>query len=120
MSYYSKVAEVNAAGDLSGDETTQSGTSASSDDEDGGGLLDNAKKEVDDEMTAEEGEKRANRSTLDSHISRETIVRNNISAELSFKDHSHGSQGDVPDILSARSIYAYFSYELVFPKQEKL
>ena len=50
MSYYSKVAEVNAAGDLSGDETTQSGTSDSSDDEDGGGLDFTATKEVDDKI----------------------------------------------------------------------
>ena len=34
MSYYSKVAEVNERGELSGDETTQSGTSEGSEEED--------------------------------------------------------------------------------------
>lgn len=116
VTYYSKVAEVNEKGELSGDETTLSCTSHSDDDaEDSDNDAvhhRNRKSTAAPASHDDDGENQSERNRA--KRSGEKLA---FSTEMSFKEHSQSASQEVVDVLSARTLAEYFGFHLVVKSQ---
>ena len=105
VNFYSKVAEVNEQGELSGDETTQSGTSDNSDDEEEEGKAERLAKSLADSSEVLQCQKPDNdTSPIQADLQE--------SPKSLFSETSDSNQSVTSDILASKNLYSYFAFSM--------